>query len=218
MSSTSSVSRSHVLRRRGLGVTTLGSEGATWVTRSDYEGWAAGPRLRAQSVTHTEPPLSRRGLLAAGAAAMGFRLLGYHEAALAATPRAGIAAALQTAAGLENTAVHMYDSVQMLPSTVSGSSILALARLLSTARTHHVQHAAAFNAASVSAGARARSDGDPAMEAAMVSPGLASINGAADVLRLAEAVESALEATYASFCAQVDDARSLVALSEVAPV
>ena len=149
---------------------------------------------------------------------MGFRLLGYHEAALAATPRAGIAAALQTAAGLENTAVHMYDSVQMLPSTVSGSSILALARLLSTARTHHVQHAAAFNAASVSAGARARSDGDPAMEAAMVSPGLASINGAADVLRLAEAVESALEATYASFCAQVDDARSLVALSAVAPV
>src|SRR5438477_5060015 len=226
MSRTSSVSRSQVLRRgRSGGLATVGPEGATWVTRSDYEGWKASTQSATLSATHMKQhgaqpqrQLSRRALLASSAGAVCVAWLGRVEPLLAADAGVSSVTALHTAAALENTALQLYDAVLALPVSVAGTANTTLARVLSTTRMQHADHAAAFNAAAQALGGAAQTGVDMAMYSSVIAAPLAALNGPADVLRVTAAVEGLLASTYVSFTGMVADISALSVLCSTAPV
>ena len=226
MSRTSSVSRSHELRRgRGTGVATPGSGGATWVTRPDYEGCEARDPFPARAATNMQSHaaihpvmLSRRALLASASGLACALTLGRVTALHAAAAKVSGRAEAQTAAALENLLVHVYDSVLALPRSVSGAGSAAISHVLSAFRMHHAAHAEMFNTVADTLGGARQTAVDGAMDDAVVAPALSTLRGPADVLGLLTNVESIVAATHVQFSGTAGDARALAALCSIAPV
>ena len=117
--------------------------------------------------------LSRRALLAS-AAALAYALARarvdpLQAAAAAASGRAEV----QTAAALENLAVHVYDTILALPRTVSGAANSAISHVLSAFRMHHASHAETFNALAVTLGGTRQTAVDGAANDSVVAPAVA---------------------------------------------
>ena len=125
---------------------------------------------------------------------------------------------MRTAASIEIVAIHFYDAVLALPVAVSGASIPLLQHVLTTNRAHHAAHVTTLNAAAHALGGADESGLDGPLQAAVVTPALAALNGPADVLRAAVAMEDTLAATYASYAGSVSDSGALGAFAATAPI
>lgn len=136
-------------------------------------------------------PPGRRELLAtgvAGAAIVGLAGLG---ARAAWADQALDVQLLQTAASIENVLVTTYESVLTLP-VLNTSGTTRLRDILGAARTHHADHARAFNDAAGRLGGRPQTGANPAL-AQTAGRRLGDLS---QILDLAHELETAAAQTY----------------------
>lgn len=123
--------------------------------------------------------------------------------------------ALQTAASIENLAVAVYQTAAGLSFIKSGNPTVAA--FIARTTMQHQAHAKAFNAAATQAGGQAQNGPDPKYKA-VVDQALPTIQGPADVVKLAITLEDVAAQTYTKNVAQVGDAQLRKLFASVAPV
>ncbi|MFE9423707.1 ferritin-like domain-containing protein [Kitasatospora sp. NPDC006697] len=123
--------------------------------------------------------------------------------------------ALQTAASIENLAVSVYQTAAGLPFIKDGNKTVAA--FIAKTTQQHQAHAQAFNAAATQAGGQAQNNPDPKYKA-VVDQALPTIQGPADVVKLAITLEDVAAQTYTKNVSQVSDAQLRKLFASVAPV
>ncbi|GAA1943167.1 ferritin-like domain-containing protein [Kitasatospora viridis] len=159
----------------------------------------------------------QRGSVLAGAAGVA-ALVGGRAFADSASPSAATAddiMALQTAASIENLAVSVYQTAAGLSFIKNGNATVAAFIAKTTAQ--HQAHAQAFNAAATQAGGQAQSGPDPKYKA-VVDQALPTIQGPADVVKLAITLEDVAAQTYTKNVSLVSSADLRKLFASVAPV
>ncbi|MFJ7244407.1 ferritin-like domain-containing protein [Kitasatospora sp. NPDC098652] len=162
----------------------------------------------------------QRGGLIAGAAGMAALLGGTRAFADSPSPSvsgsmADDIMALQTAASIENLAVSVYQTAAGLPFIKDGNKTVAA--FIAKTTQQHQAHAQAFNAAATQAGGQAQNSPDPKYKA-VVDQMLPSIQGPADVVKLAITLEDVAAQTYTKNVSQVSSADLRKLFASVAPV
>ncbi|WP_327071103.1 ferritin-like domain-containing protein [Kitasatospora sp. NBC_01302] len=160
----------------------------------------------------------QRGGLIAGAGGLAALWGASRASADNASPSGSMAddiMALQTAASIENLAVSVYQTAAGLPFIKNGNATVAA--FITKTTQQHQAHAQAFNAAATQAGGKAQNNPDPKYKA-VVDQALPTIQGPADVVKLAITLEDVAAQTYTKNVSQVSDAQLRKLFASVAPV